>query len=134
MSKVVLPAFTGNIAVIDGVLRTVMITGQTIGTRTIVMPLRQPVNKGDIAYRTRLLTTATVNAAVSVNGELPVTYHLRVEVSAKDMREGPWSESAADMTLVTGMFDDEFRILLQVRCRLFYFFTLAGWRICIHKW
>ena len=108
MSKIILPALAGDVAVIDGMLRTVVITGQTVGTRTVVMPLRQPVNKGDIAYWARLLAASTVYAAISIDGELPVTDHVRVEVSTKDMREGPWSESAANVALVTGVFDDEF--------------------------
>ena len=98
-----------------------------------MMPLRQPVNKGDIAYWARLLATSTVDAVVSIDGELLVTDHFRVEVSTKDVREGPWSESAADMTLVTGVIDNEFRVLLQLRRRLLYFLTLAGRRIRIHK-
>ena len=88
MSEIVLPAFARNLSVIDGVNGAVMIAAETTGTASVMFPLGKAV-KRDIADRTILGTTSTVDANIAVHSKFLVRYHKAVEVSTNDVAESP---------------------------------------------
>jgi hypothetical protein len=81
--EVILVALSRDVAVVDGMHGTVVITSQTAGTPSIVKPRgRCALN---IIYRTHLAALAAAGAYVFIDGELLVSNHLLVEVSANDV-------------------------------------------------
>ena len=88
MPEIVLSAFARNAFIIDGMDGTVVIAPETTGAVTAVLP-EGNVGKHNIAYRTFLGATPTVNTCIHIDGELPVRNHEAVEVGANDMAECP---------------------------------------------
>ncbi len=79
----VLPAFTGDTAVVDGVYGTMVVTGETAGTLAVMEPLGRRTL--DIVDRTDLHTLATLDADIGINHELLVSNHPFVEIATDDI-------------------------------------------------
>ena len=63
-SKEVLTSLDGSFAIVDGMARTVVVTGETVGATTLVRELRQqPFATQDVMGRTSLRATTTANTA-----------------------------------------------------------------------
>ena len=88
MPEIVLSTLACNTSIIDGMDRTVVIAAETTGAVTATLP-EGNVGKHDIAYRTFLGATPTMDACIHIDGELPVRNHEAVEVGANDMAESP---------------------------------------------
>ena len=84
----VLSAFAGDGAVVDGVDRAVMVTGETTGTTAVMEPLgRSALN---IIDRTDLRTLATLNAEIGIDHELLIRNHPFVEITSDDIGIESW--------------------------------------------
>ena len=79
----VLPAFAGDAAVVDGVDGTVVVTGETTGALAVMEPLGRGAL--DIVDRADLRTLATLDADIGIDHEFLVRNHLFVEVTAYDI-------------------------------------------------
>ena len=69
----VLSTATGDVAVVDGVDGTVVVTGEATGALAVMEPLGWGAS--DIVDRTDLRTFATLDADISIDHELLVRYH-----------------------------------------------------------
>jgi hypothetical protein len=81
--EVILVALSRDAAIVNGMYGTVVITSQTAGTLSVVQPRGR--RTCDIVYRTHLAALAAAGAYVFIDGELLVSNHLLVEVSANDV-------------------------------------------------
>ena len=93
MTEVILSAAAGNLAVVDGMDRTVMIAAETTGTAAVVFPCRLAVFHDDVADGTSFFAAPAVGAGVGIDRELPVGNHVAVEVGTDDVAEGPRGEA-----------------------------------------
>ena len=89
INKVILSAFAGNGTIVDGVDRTMVVTGKTAGTLTIVEPLGRGAL--DIIDRTDFGTLAAFDADISIDREFPIGYHPFVKVATYDIGVKPRS-------------------------------------------
>ena len=84
----ILPAFAGDTAVVDGVYRTIVVTGKTAGTLAVMKPSGRRTL--DIVDRTDLRTLATLDAGVGINHELLVSNHPFVEIATDHIGIKSW--------------------------------------------
>ena len=84
MIIVILPSGTGDLTVVDGVDRTVMIAGQTTGTPSVVNP--HGGHSFDVIHRADLGAFATTDTYVLIHRELTVSDHVFVEIAANHIR------------------------------------------------
>ena len=84
LSEVVLSALASDVAIVDGVEWTMMITGEAHRATAVVIPYRW--RSFDVLYRTNLGTQAATRTAIRVYREFAVGYHLPVEIAANDVR------------------------------------------------
>ena len=92
VSEVILSAFAGDLAVVDGVDGTMVIAAETTCAAVIIFPFGCFV-KLYVADRAYLRTFATVDADIGIDGKFLVGDHEAVEICSDDVAEGPWSES-----------------------------------------
>ena len=78
--EIVLSTAAGDGAVVDGMNRTVVVTGETTGAFAVVEPFGRSAS--DIVNRTDFRTLATFDTHIIINHELPVSYHPLVEIAA----------------------------------------------------
>ena len=83
--KIVLSSLTGDFSVVDGMLRAVVIAGQTAGTRIIVLPSRQSIYQTYIACRTNFFTFSAMDTYVSIDSEFAIGNHMSIEVCTYHM-------------------------------------------------
>jgi hypothetical protein len=84
-AEVILVAFPGDAAIVDGMLRTIMIASKTAGAPSVVKPLgRCTCYIVDRAYP---LAFATMRTTVCIDGELLVGNHVFVKILADDIGE-----------------------------------------------
>jgi len=139
VAEVVLATFAGNLAVVDGMLRTMVVASQTVGTGSVVVPGGELLAAGflgfqrDIARRTRLYTLPAMDAGTGVHGELLVRYHLAVEVRTDDMGEGPGKQAATNLMLIALVFHDEAGVFFEVGLGFLNLLTFAFGRIGVHE-
>ena len=86
--EIVLSTATGDVAVVDGVDWTVVVTGEATGALAVVEPLGWGAS--DIIDRTDLRTFATLDADISIDHELLIRYHPLVEIAANDIGVEAW--------------------------------------------
>ena len=91
VSEVILSAFAGDLAVVDGVDGTMVIAAETTCAAVIIFPFGCFV-KLYVADGTHLQTFATVDADVGIDGKFLVGDHEAVEICSDDVAKGPWSE------------------------------------------
>ena len=99
MTEIVLSATAGDLAVVDGVDRTMMIAAETTGTAAIIFPCGQSLLQNDVADGTCFLATPAVGADIGIEHEFPVGNHEAVEVGTDDVTEGPRGESELQLTI-----------------------------------
>ena len=87
----VLPAFAGDTAVIDGVYWTMVVTGETAGTQTVMEPLGWCTL--DIVDRTDLRTLTAMNARIGINYELLVSNHSLIKIATDNIGIKSWSST-----------------------------------------
>ena len=92
MAEIVLAALTGYPSVVDSVDRTMMIATETTGATAVMLPLRYFLEH-DITDRTLLGATSTVDADVTIDGELLIRNHEAVEIGTDDVTECPRSQA-----------------------------------------
>ena len=78
--EIVLSTAAGDGAVVDGMNRTVVVTGETTGAFAVVEPFGRSAS--DIVNRTDFRTLATFDTHIIIDHELPVSYHPLVEIAA----------------------------------------------------
>ena len=91
-------ALAGDVPVIDGVDRTVMIAAETTCAAAIIFPLWH-IGKLNVADRAFLRTATAVDTHVGIDGELPVGYHVAVEVGAYDVAERPRRQTEGQLSV-----------------------------------
>ena len=84
----VLSTLAGDGAVVDGVYRTMVVTGQATGTPAVMEPLGRSAL--DVVDGTDLRTLAALDAEIGIYRELPVRNHPLVEIAADDIGIEPW--------------------------------------------
>ena len=82
MSKEILSSLFRDVAIVDGVMRTMMIARQTASASPVVQPFRISIVHPYVAHRTDLLTQSAPHTALLVNSEFSVAYHPCVEISS----------------------------------------------------
>ena len=92
VSEVILSALASDLAVVDGVDGTMVITAETTCAAVIIFPFGCFV-KLYVADRAYLRTFATVDADIGIDGKFLVGDHEAVEICSDDVAEGPWGES-----------------------------------------
>ena len=92
VSEVILSAFAGDLAVVDGVDGTMVIAAETTCAAVIIFPFGR-FAKYDVTDRAYLRTFATVDADVGIDGKFLVGDHEAVEICSDDVAKGPWGES-----------------------------------------
>ena len=88
INKVILSAFAGNGTIVDGVDGTMVVTGKTAGTLTVVEPLGRGAL--DIIDRTDLRTLATLDTDIGIDHKLLVSNHPLVEIATDDIGIESW--------------------------------------------
>ena len=106
MTEIILTAAAGDVAEVDGVLRTMVVAGQAAGAATVVVPNRETVGQRDVARGAHLLAPATMDASLAVDGELLVGHHAAVEITADDMTHHPRCRTFPDMNLALFPIDN----------------------------
>ena len=87
----VLPALSGDTAVVDGMDGTIVVTGEAAGTLAVMEPYGGRTL--DIIDRTDLRTLATLDADIGIDHELLVSNHPLVEIAADDIGIESWGGS-----------------------------------------
>lgn len=114
MTEIILSTAAGNLAVIDGVLRAMVIASQTAGAATVMVPYGEAVGQRNVARGTHLLALATMDASLAVDIELPVRHHLTVEIATHHMAHHPWGGTFPDTQFPFFPVDNQLGELLQL--------------------
>ena len=88
INKVILSAFAGNGTIVDGMDGTIVVTGKTAGTLTVVEPLGRGAL--DIINRTDLRALATLDTDIGIDHKLLVSNHPLVEIATDDIGIESW--------------------------------------------
>ena len=114
MSEVILSAAAGNLAEVNGVLRTVVVASQTAGAAAVVMPNGEAIGQRDVARGTHLLALPAMDTDLAVDGELLVRHHLTIEIAAHHMAHHPRGGSFPDMRFSCFSIDNQLCELPQL--------------------
>ena len=83
-----------------------MVASEAASAAAIMMPDGEAIGQRDIARRAHLLALATMNAGLTVDGELLIRHHLTVEIAAHHMAHHPRSGAFPDMNLALFPIDN----------------------------
>ena len=84
----ILSAFASDGTIVDGMDGTIVVTGKTTGTLTVVEPLGRGAL--DIIDRTDLRTLATLDTDIGIDHKLLVSNHPLVEIATDDIGIESW--------------------------------------------
>lgn len=98
-SEIILSAFTGDVAIVDGMNGTVMIAGEAAGAVAVAAPYGEFVGaEGDVACWTDFGAQTAVKADIGVNTERLIGNHEAVEEAADDVGESPRQRSLDNLS------------------------------------
>ena len=91
INKMILATFAGDTTIVDGVDRTVVVTGKTTSALAVMEPYGGRTL--DIIDRTDLRTLATLDTDIGIDHKLLVSNHPLVEIAADDIGIESWGGS-----------------------------------------
>jgi len=114
VSEIILSATAGNVSVVDGMLRTVMVASQTASTIAVMVPDGEAIGQRNVARGAHLLALPTMDAGRSVDDELLVGDHAAVEIAAHYMAHHPRRGTFPDVRLPHFPVDNQLGELFQL--------------------
>ena len=124
-------AFAGDGAVVDGVDRTIVVTGQAAGALAVMLPLGR--GSLDIVDRTDLRTLATLDTDIGVDHELLVRNHPFVEIAANDIGVESGGGTLFQRNDALPTILDDGNNLCQLLAGVGYLAGSLLLRICVHE-
>lgn len=135
--EVILSTLTSDVPVVDGMDRTMMITGQTGHACAVVLPYRNPIripgSHADVTDRTAFCAQSAMDALSGFNCEFLVIDQKSLEKSSDDMGKDPWHVPLDDSAKACLAVLYPLSEILDVGKGTLFFVSFLLWEVDVHK-